>query len=66
MNWDTVTSVDVPAGFQTDYSSIPWFARALYRFDTVDLAGVCHDLAYFDGVPRAAADAIVADRRYVG
>ena len=52
------TVVTVPEGFTTDFSSIPAFARALYRFDSVDLAGCCHDYAYYVGVPRSAADEI--------
>ena len=44
------TVVRVPEGFETDFSSIPVFARMLYRFDSVDLAGCCHDLAYRIGV----------------
>ncbi len=52
------THVRVPAGFETDFSSIPAFARFLYRFDSVDLAGCCHDVAYRIGVPRAPADQI--------
>jgi len=52
------TVVTVPEGFETDFSSIPVFARALYRFDSVDLAGCCHDLAYRVGVPRRAADRV--------
>ena len=52
------TVVTVPAGFVTDFSSIPAFARALYRFDSVDLAACCHDLAYRVAVPRGIADRI--------
>lgn len=52
------TIVTVPAGFETDFSSIPSLARALYRFDSVDLAGCCHDLAYRVGIPRDVADEI--------
>jgi len=54
----STTIVTVPAGFETDFSSIPAFARPLYRFDSVDLAGCCHDLAYRVGVPRDVADKI--------
>lgn len=53
-----ITEATVPEGFTTDFSSIPGPARALYRFDSVDLAGCCHDYAYFVGVPRQAADEI--------
>lgn len=54
----TTTIVTVPEGFETDFSSVPAFARMLYRFDSVDLAGCCHDLAYRIGVPRDVADEI--------
>lgn len=52
------TRVTVHAGFETDFSSVPAFARALYRFDSVDLAGCCHDLAYRVQVPRPVADRV--------
>lgn len=52
------TVIKVPQDFVTNYSSIPAFARALYRFDSVDLAGCCHDYAYYVGIPRAPADEI--------
>lgn len=52
------TVVTVPEGFETDFSSIPGFARALYRFDSVDLAGCCHDYGYYIGMPRKAADEV--------
>ena len=48
--------VTVPTDFVTDFSSIPGFARWAYRFDKVDLAGCCHDLAYRIGVPQGASD----------
>lgn len=53
------TVVTVPKGFDTDYSSIPWFAWAVMgRWDRHDLAGVCHDYAYRMQVPRPRADHI--------
>ncbi|MDX2378536.1 MAG: DUF1353 domain-containing protein [Acidimicrobiia bacterium] len=52
------TVVTVPKCFVTDFSSIPHVARPLFRFDAVDLAGCCHDLAYRVGVPRSTADRI--------
>ncbi|MGI9616215.1 MAG: DUF1353 domain-containing protein [Acidimicrobiales bacterium] len=55
---DSSTVVTVPKAFVTDFSSIPAFARALYRFDAVDLAGCCHDWAYYVGVPKPQADEI--------
>jgi hypothetical protein len=65
------TVVTVPEGFETDFSSVPAFARALYRFDSIDLAGCCHDRAYQVGVPRSAADRVwkivaTSGRRRVG
>ncbi len=50
------TLITVPRGFVTDFSSVPWWAP--YRFDEVDLAGTCHDLAYRVGVPLGPADRI--------
>jgi len=52
------TVVTVPKCFVTDFSSIPGPARTFFRFDKVDLAGCCHDLAYRVGVPRGKADKI--------
>lgn len=65
------TRVTVPTGFITDFSSVPAGARWLYRFDAVDLAGCCHDLAYRVGVPRDVADRVwkiiaTSGRRRVG
>jgi hypothetical protein len=53
---DGRTKITVPACFVTDFSSIPAPARMLYRFSSVDLAGVCHDWAYRMGVNRRLAD----------
>jgi len=50
--------VTVPRCFETDFSSIPALARPWFRFDAVDLAGCCHDLAYRVRVPRREADKI--------
>jgi len=50
------TKVTIPPCFVTDFSSIPAPARVLYRFSSVDLAGVCHDWAYRMGVNRRVAD----------
>jgi len=50
--------VKVPAGFETDYSSIPWWARIAYNWRSVDMAGVVHDFLYSVGYPRKAADAV--------
>jgi hypothetical protein len=53
---DGSTRITVPHCFVTDFSSIPSLARSLYRFSSVDLAGVCHDWAYRIGVDRKRAD----------
>jgi len=42
--------VEVPPGFVTDYSSIPWLARPLVHWSKVDVAGVVHDCLYRQGV----------------
>ena len=55
---EDTTIVTVPAEFETDFSSIPPWARILYRFDSVDLAGCCHDLAYQVGVKQSISDEI--------
>ena len=39
----------IPAGFDTDYSSIPWFGRGLIPFHRADVAGVAHDWLYRKG-----------------
>lgn len=49
----------VPKGFDTDFSSYPWFTRVLVRFDRVDVAGVVHDYLYREGNrTRAEADRV--------
>lgn len=49
----------VPAGTETDFSSIPWFGRTLVRWSKVDVAGVVHDWLYLTGEKdRADADDI--------
>ena len=51
--------ITVPAGTLTDFSSIPWFGRALVRWSKVDIAGVVHDWLYQTAfVSRARADRI--------
>lgn len=40
-NWTTI--VRVPAGFDTDYSSVPGPAWWVGRWDQTDIAGVTHD-----------------------
>lgn len=52
-------AITVPAGTETDYSSIPWFGRSLVRWSKVDVAGVVHDWLYQSGAaPRDRADAV--------
>ena len=49
----------IPKGFVTDFSSYPWYARLIVRFDKVDIAGVIHDWLYCKGeISRARADEI--------
>lgn len=61
---DLVVQVDgqhltVPGDTRTDYSSIPWFGRAVVRWSKVDIAGVVHDWLYQTGsMSRARADRI--------
>ena len=61
---DLVVEVDgllitVPEGTLTDFSSIPWFGRALVRWSKVDIAGVVHDWLYQSAfTSRARADKI--------
>jgi len=51
------TTVTVPVGFDTDYSSIPWGLRNLMgRFDKHDIAGVVHDYLYRIQYPKPLAD----------
>jgi hypothetical protein len=52
------TQIRVPAGFETDYSSVPGPAWFVGRFDQHDIAGVVHDALYRWGAPRAAADRV--------
>ena len=41
--------ITVPAGFITDYSSIPQLAAWYVRWSKVDVAGVVHDWLYVKG-----------------
>jgi hypothetical protein len=40
----------IEEGFETDYSSIPWFGRFVVRWSRVDIAGVLHDWLYVRGI----------------
>ena len=58
---DDGTKVTVRTGFETDFSSIPWFARSLVDWTKVDIAGVVHDYLYWcrqNDISRKRADAI--------
>ena len=39
-------TINVPSGFVTDFSTIPFFARSLVDWSKVDVAGVVHDYLY--------------------
>ena len=46
----------VPAGFVTDFASVPWWARGLFApFDRAAKAAVLHDWLWSRGSPRHAA-----------
>jgi hypothetical protein len=57
------TVIRVPAGFQTDLASIPWFAQPLVGFMRVgrfDRAAVIHDWLYAtQWLPRGLCDRIL-------
>ena len=47
----------VPSGFETDFSSVPWFGRFVVRWSKIDIAGVVHDYLYDHGAgTRSNAD----------
>ena len=52
VSWDLDGNdiVEVPKGFVTDYSSLPWGTRWLVHWSRVDVAGVVHDYLYRRGV----------------
>ena len=58
---DDGTEIIVPDGFETNFSSIPRFARSFIDWPRVDIAGVVHDFLYWcpqKDVSRKRADAI--------
>ena len=58
---DDGTTITVPRGFETDFSSIPRVARSFLHWSKVDIAGVVHDFLYWcpqKGISRKRADAI--------
>lgn len=55
------TEIRVPDGFETDFSSIPFWARPFLHWSRVDIAGVAHDFLYWcpqPNIDRKRADAI--------
>lgn len=55
------TTITVPDGFETDFSSIPFWARPFLHWSRVDVAGVVHDFLYWcpqQNIDRKRADAI--------
>ena len=55
------SGITVPDGFETDFSSIPWFARWVVDWAKVDVAGVVHDFLYW--CPKHAKQALGTDSR---
>ena len=56
---DDDTTISVPKDFETDFSSIPWFARSFIDWSRVDIAGVVHDFLYWcpqGGISRKRSD----------
>ena len=58
---DDGSKITVPDGFETDFSSIPWFARWVVDWAKVDVAGVVHDFLYW--CPTQAKQALATDSR---
>lgn len=47
----------VPQGYETDFSSVPWFGRFIVRWSKIDIAGVVHDYLYdYGDDSRSSAD----------
>ena len=58
---DDGTTIAVVNGFETDFSSIPRFARSFIDWSRVDIAGVVHDFLYWcpqKGISREQADTV--------
>ena len=58
---DDGSKVRVPAGFLTDFGSVPAPARIFIKWSKVDIAGVVHDFLYWcpqGGMSRHRADMI--------
>ena len=54
---DDGTKITVPAGFETDFSSLPWRTRWAIHWTRVDVAGVVHDFLYWCPQPNGRQDA---------
>ena len=66
---DDGTKITVPAGFETDFSSLPWGTRWAIHWTRVDVAGVVHDFLYWCPQPkisRKRADAVWFEIAEVG
>ena len=52
--------ITVPAGFTTDFASVPWFFRRLYpKVGQYNAAAIIHDfLCRCDSIPRKDADTV--------
>ena len=60
-------TIVIPAGFDTDYSSIPVFLHWFVHWSRVDMAGVIHDWLYrVGGMNRKEADLIWRDVALTG
>ena len=60
-------TIVIPAGFDTDYSSIPVWLHWFVRWSKVDMAGVIHDWLYRSGgMDRREADLIWRDVALTG
>ena len=58
---DDGTTITVPRGFETDFSSIPCVAQCFLHWSRVDIAGVVHDFLYWcpqEGISKERADAV--------
>lgn len=58
--WDDgVLRIEVPRGFDTDFSSVPRLLSPLMpRWDRLDRAGVLHDYLYRQQYPRQLSDSV--------
>lgn len=56
----------IPAGFKTDFSSIPRLGRWLVKWSKVDIAGVVHDWLYRDKYRNYGFDSVFYLLPFVG